>query len=204
MSLDLVIVVADKDIEQAVLGLLTRAPSLGIRPALAMKVLVHPQRDPGVFKSGHDLIATFSDTASHALLILDHAWSGAPATPVEAETSVEERCAPAWRDRARCVCIEPEVEAWVWSDSPHVASALGWSSLTELRTWLEREGLWGPAEHKPRDPKAAFQRATRERGRVPSSAIFNKLASSVGLARCTDRAFLRLRETLTTWFPSQR
>lgn len=107
-----------------------------------------------------------------------------------------------WADRARWIVIVPEVENWVWSDSPHVAGALGWEGRSpDLRTWLDREGLWPRKETKPPDPKLAFRKAVAEVRLPPSSAILRRIAETVSLERCTDAAFRSLSETLRTWFP---
>lgn len=204
MSLALVVLVADKDIEQAVLGLLDRHGSLGIRSlAGEFKVVVHPQRDPGVYNTGHELLKPFArNIQTHALIVFDRAWDGAPSTDAATlAQSVEERSRGDWGDRARCVCIDPEVENWVWSDSRHVAAELGWPSNAELRAWLSSHDLWPEGSLKPPDPKKAFERSTREKRVVPSSSIFGELARRVGLERCRDPAFVRLRDILREWFP---
>ncbi len=106
---------------------------------------------------------------------------------------------PGWSD---VIVIEPEVEAWVWSDSPHVDACLGWHGRQpSLRHWLMHEGLMEPGGIKPRDPKEAFRRAVEETRTVPSSALFGKLARTVSVERCTDDAFNRFRQRLCSWFP---
>ncbi|MBN1510552.1 MAG: hypothetical protein JXB13_00925 [Phycisphaerae bacterium] len=202
MTADLVVLVPDKDIEQAICGLLERYQSLGIRRPSVAAIIVHPNRDPGVFHTGHQLIRPFVGAARFALIVFDRAWEGAPSTDAEAlSTQVEGRCRCDWGDHASCVCIDPEVENWVWSDSPHVATALGWPDRSELLCWLRSRGLWPADAAKPPDPKAAFEAAVREKKIVPSSSIFGKLARNVGLDRCHDPAFLRLRSILHSWFP---
>lgn len=99
--------------------------------------------------------------------------------------------------------MDPELEVWAWSDSPQVDQCLGWSGRQPaLRGWLVREGLWKEGEVKPDDPKRALQRALDavQGGALP--AVLVQLAKLVGLARCTDRAFLRFREILQRWFPA--
>lgn len=204
---DLVVLVPDKHIEHAVRGLLARPESLGMRRLAPNRVAfhVHPERDPGVFHTGAELLAGFAHDARHALVVLDQMWSGAPTNRAEElERLIETRLEPTWATRARCVCISPEVEVWVWSDSPHVAKELGWENPEQLYEWLTRRGLWSKERSaKPDDPKKAFEAATREKAVPRSSAIFEKLATKVSLERCTDRAFIRLRGTLREWFPSQ-
>ncbi len=198
---DLVVVVADKDTEQALTGLLTRHESLGIHP-IDFVVRVHPQKDPGCYHTGHELAATFSREAKHALVVFDRAWEGAPSTnAVDLQHEVEAGLRALWDDRCACVVIDPEVEAWVWSDSPHVADALGWRGVQPgLRDWLEAQGLWPRRHAKPPDPKAAFRRALRQVGLPPSAAVFRRLADTVGVQRCTDPSLLGLLSVLRRWF----
>lgn len=202
MSLDLVVLVPDKDIEQALGGLVKRHQSIGIRPLAGVKIIVHPGRDPGVYHTGHELLDVFVGEAGHALIVFDREWEGAPSTdPAVLAADVEDRCRPAWGNRVRCVCIEPEVENWVWSDSPHVGTALGWQSRDELIAWLAGRGLWPAGAAKPPDPKAAFEAATRHKRVVPSSSVFGVLARKVSLERCQDPSFLLLLAILRGWFP---
>lgn len=201
MIWDLIVLVPDKHIEQTILGLLARHRSLGIRAPKIAQVLVHPNRDPGVYESSHELLQPFVGAARYALVILDRAWQGAPSNdPDVLNAHIEGKCNLNWGSDVRCVCIDPEIENWIWSDSPHVASELGWNSLDELRAWLNAQNLWPEGHVKPPDPKLAFEAATRAKRRVPSSAIFRSLAGKVGLSRCGDPAFQRLRTILKEWF----
>lgn len=202
MPLDLVALVPDKDIEQALLGLLDRHRSIGIRPLDGIKVVIHPHRDPGVYSTSNALLDPFVGEAAHAIILLDRAWEGTPIGPVaDLEAHVERLCRPRWQTRVRCICIDPEIENWIWSDSPHVHEALGWSSRTELVDWLRSRGMWPDALQKPPDPKAAFEVCTREKMVVPSSSIFRALAGKVSLQRCNDPSFHRLLAVLREWFP---
>ena len=166
--MDLAVIVPDKDTEQTFEALLGRHQSLRIRP-IRHQVSVHPHKDPGCYKTGDQLAGVFAREAAHALVVFDQAWEGAPCDdPTRLEADVEARLRPLWDDRARCVVIDPELEAWVWSDSPHVTDVLGWRGRDPgLRAWLEGEGLWPPDHPKPPDPEAAFRRAVRAvRGRA--------------------------------------
>jgi hypothetical protein len=93
------------------------------------------------------------------------------------------------------------MEQWVWSDSPHVATALGWESNSALREWLDLGGAWGATDSaKPQDAKLALELALREK-RIPrSSSLYADLASKVGLARCQDPSVARLVSVLREWF----
>lgn len=199
---DLVALVADRDIEAAISKLLRRHQALSIAE-ISVDVLRHPQRDPGCHKVGSSFLASLRDQYRHALLVFDAAWEGAtPAT--QQQTKVESDFArdgiEAW---ASVVVIDPELEAWVFSDSPHVDKCLGWSGRTlSARGWLERRGLAEPGRAKPADPKAAVEAVLREIRKPRSSAIYGELASRVSVDRCVDPAFQRLRSQLQVWFPA--
>lgn len=199
---DLVVVVADGGIEQAIRGILSRPHAVGIRELAGVEYPKLHKMDEGTYSAGHELAALYSDTHEHALVIFDLAWEGRPVdTASKMMEHVEENLQKTWGSRARCVVIDPELESWVWSGSPHVADSLGWNSISELRHWLEQNRLWAGDSVKPSDPKAAYLRAIREKKIPKSNAIFYKLASKVSFQRCIDPAFLRLTSTLREWFP---
>jgi len=200
---DLVVVVADKDIEQTVRGLLSRPKALGIRQ-VAFDLLSHPGHDPGCYTSAHALITHYAGTHEKALVIFDLAWDGAPSREAgKLEADVCARLAPAWGERCACVVIEPEIEAWVFSDSPNVDDALGWTGRKpDLREWLRQRGHLAAGATKPMDPKAAFEAALRAARERSSSSIFEKLASTVSVNRCIDPSFGRLLTVLRAWFPA--
>lgn len=204
---DLVILAADKNAEFAVRGLLdTRVPALSLRP-IVYDAFVHPECDPGCAQKAHDFLRTFIGTHDRALVLLDLAGSGREHLGAEAlEAAIEESLAASgWSGRAGAVVIVPELEAWVWSDSPHVANALGWSDGTQkLRAWLEAQRLWDKHAMKPADPKAAVERVLRLVRKPRSSAIYRQLAVTVGVERCVDPAFAKLRRLLRDWFSAVR
>ncbi len=195
------VLASDKDIEFALRGLFGRYQALEIRP-VDFEVVVHPNRDPGCYHTSHELLAPYAGECDHALVVFDRAWEGAPSnSPAELARHVEEQLQGVWGDRGRSIVIDPEVEVWVWSDSPHVASALGWDDrIPNLRAWLDQAGLWPFAQRKPPDPKVAFLSALRQAKLPPSAAIFRRLADTVSLHRCEDPSFRALRDLLRFWF----
>jgi len=202
--LDLVCVVSDKNMEAATSSLLARAKSLGIRE-ISATVLVHQHHDPGCFHNPELLLNGYRDAASHALVMLDHDWDGVPTDSAETlETELEARLgrldlAP-W---AVPIVIYPELESWVWGESPHVDKALGWQGRSpRLRDALREQHLWPASHAKPPDPKAAIEWAVRET-RIPrSSSIYREIARLANTRNCKDRAFLKFRDTLKEWFPA--
>ncbi|HEY2289968.1 MAG TPA: hypothetical protein VGM86_04625 [Thermoanaerobaculia bacterium] len=120
------------------------------------------------------------------------------------ESQLEERLAQSgWEDRAAAVVISPELENWVWSDSPHVERVLGWErGSAPLRGWLQEKGLLEAGVAKPARPKEAVELALWTVRKPRSSAIYFELAQNVSTDRCTDPAFLKLRRCLCEWFPA--
>ncbi|MHB1557900.1 MAG: methylation-associated defense system protein MAD4 [Isosphaeraceae bacterium] len=200
---DLIVLVPDRNMEASIRGLLGRYKALGIRQ-VASRILVHPSRDPGCLGEGHVFLRSFHRQYRHALILLDHDGCGREReTRASLEKSIEERLATSgWSERARAIVIDPELEVWVWSDSPHIPAALGSSDdLAGLRRLLRDQGLWREGQPKPDDPKLAMERILRLNNRPRSSAIYEELARKVSLKNCLDGAFAKLRTTLAEWFP---
>jgi hypothetical protein len=204
MPKDCIILVADLDAENAIKGLLTRPAAMDCR-TFSFDLFRHPRRDPGVRLESGAFISPFRTSYDHAILILDRHGSGAdPKDPEDIERDIENALPMDWRERTVAIVIDPEVEAWVWSDSPEVDRILGWQSRTRtLREWLVNNNLLSSATAKPADPKAAYERALFEVGKTRSASIFMTLGQTVSTRRCSDRAFVKLRTTLRTWFPHQ-
>jgi hypothetical protein len=199
---DIVFLVADKDMENALNGMLVRPKSLGIR-SLEYSIFVHPRRDPGCRTECVRFLRPFARQFRYAVVLFDYQGSGKEKHSLEAlQAELEADLARnGWEDRARIIIIQPELEAWVWSDSPQVDSILGWKdSPTNLRVWLRENGLLEQNAVKPQDPKKAMLQTLREIRKPLSSSLFRQIAEQVSLNRCQDAAFIRLRETLRAWF----
>jgi hypothetical protein len=204
---DLVILTADLDAENAVRGVLGRWQSIGIRQleeGRDFDTHRHPQRDAGCRSASEAFLEGFVRTHRHALVVFDHhgcGWEGH--RPDEVESDLESRLSRAgWDGRCAVVVIAPELEAWVWSDSPNVDLELGWSGRhPTLREWLVSENLLAANAAKPADPKTAMERAMRQARKPISPHVFARLAETVGLNRCEDRAFLKIKKVLQGWYP---
>lgn len=203
-SEDLVILSADKQMQEALRGLLSRPEALQIR-SVSFSVYTHPRHDAGCRTEAHQFLRSFHEEADHALVLFDYHGCGAQheASPSEIEGKVEDNLARSgWQNRARCVVIDPELEVWVWSDSPEVDRCLGWENRsTRVPEWLREQGWWPQDASKPPRPKAALERALEEVRQPRSSALFRELASAVSVARCKDPSFQQLQNTLRDWFP---
>lgn len=200
---DLVLLVADRNMEFTLRGLLGRPEALAIRP-VAFDLYVHPRHDPGCLHEAHDFLRPLSRDYKYAMVLFDHQGCGREDDPPEVlSTSVKERLARSgWDQRADVVILAPELEVWVWSASPHVETCLGWvDRQPSLRDWLAEAGHWPPGTPKPPQPKEAMEAALRQVRKPRSSAIYLELAQQVSLQGHDEPAFLRLAAALRRWFP---
>ena len=75
MRKDLVVLVADRDMEQALKGLFGRPEALAIR-SIETDILIHPRHDPACARQGVAFLSNLSERYHHGLLMFDHEGSG--------------------------------------------------------------------------------------------------------------------------------
>ena len=200
---DLIILAADKDMEHALRGLLERPEALGIRP-IEKDILVHPEHDPACARRGIGFLNMFSEQYRHSLLMFDHEGSGRESiTPTELQEDINaDFTRSVWGNRAEVIVLSPELEAWIWSDSPKVDAVAGWRNRSPgMRPWLVEEGWMETENSKPDRPKEAFDAALKNANVPRSASLYEQIASKVSLRRCQDASFLRFKTVLKTWFP---
>lgn len=166
-------------------------------------MIVHPNRDPGCRLEGHELLRTLQRNYRFGLLMFDLEGSGAMGMGRSAiESDVEAKLAVSgWKDRSAAIVIDPELEIWIWADSPWVERVLGWERRSpELRAWLAQQGFVFTETGKPNDPKPALETALRVARKPRSSALYRELAERVSFDQCLDPSFLKLRTCLQQWF----
>lgn len=166
-------------------------------------VVAHGQNDPGLYTRANAFLQPYANSHRHAVVIVDAEWDGSPGK-VEIEQRLCEHLTDAgWSgDRGCAVVIAPELENWVWQNSPHVCAALSFDgTFAALRTFLESQGFWRQGEAKPGRPKEAVEWMLRQSRKGRSSAIYQQLAMQVTARGCTDTAFQSLRDALIRWFP---
>ena len=159
--------------------------------------------DPGVLTRGHEFLRSFTEYYAHALVLMDREGCGAEDLGrVALEARLKESLQrTGWGDRSEAVVLDPELEIWVWSDSPWVERALGWHERPPgLRAWLSSTGYLCAGGTKPARPKEALEEALRLARQPRSSSIYEILAKHVSIRRCEDPAFLKLRRILAAWF----
>lgn len=198
---DLVLLVADKNAQFALKGALGRPAALGIRP-MEFEFLVHPGRDGGARKSGPEVLALERRRFKHALLVLDFEGCGTDLPNAQAlETQLDGRLSMHWKETAKSIVIEPELDVWVWGANNAVETAIEWPASRSVRDWLRDQGFVFEANGKPKRPKEALEAALRMPDLPRSSALYQTIARKISLQRCGDAAFIRLRKQLIEWFP---
>jgi hypothetical protein len=200
---DVVFLVADGAMEQLLLGFLGRVQcheSLGCSPfAFDPKedVVVAPTKDPGVCGTARELLRPYENSHERAVVMLDAEWEGSPGAEA-IRARIKAMLTGAWEQFA-VVVIEPELEAWIWQDNPHVGVAF--KCRSDVREVLRHSGYWPDGELKPPDPKAALHHLRRHHRADRSNAAFRRLAAHVSVKGCVDPAFGHLLGALRVWFP---
>jgi hypothetical protein len=157
---DVVFLVADDAMRQMLCGFLERPHchrSLGCGTFAFDEredLVVAAFRDPDVYGRARELLSPYQARHRYAVAMLDRAWEGSPgAEAIRAEVGGALNLA--WAGRSAVIAIEPELEAWIWQDSPHVAVAF--KCRADFRDVLRRSGHWPAEANKPPDPKAALE-----------------------------------------------
>lgn len=209
MKTDCVFLLADKQMKDTFDGFLGRDRfhlSLGTCPFTYQTFA--PDRlfgNSGIFEKGHVFLERYRALSRYAIVVLDHQWEGAPAPEVIQRDVKSKLIGKGWaKENIEVIVIEPELEVWLWQDSPHIARAfknLDYCPHSSLRKWLEARGHWEPTSLKPARPKEAFELLCRTTRTPRSSAIYQEIASRVSVRGCVDPSFHLLWNTLQRWFP---
>ncbi|MEI7939189.1 MAG: hypothetical protein WCK27_21095, partial [Verrucomicrobiota bacterium] len=123
---DLVLLVADKNAHFALKGALGRPEALGIRP-IEFEFRVHPGRDGGTRRTGPEMLALERRRFKHALLVLDFEGCGTDLpNATELEAQLDGRLSTHWKEAAKSIVIEPELDVWVWGADNAVEAVIEW------------------------------------------------------------------------------
>jgi len=206
---DCIFIVADTNIREAVYGFLSREQvhtTIGCRPFTISRndiIVATGLNDPGIYDRGGDLLTPFRDQYRHAVFIMDAEWEGAP-PPEDILARLNAHLTQnGWAPPEGCAIVAvPEIDNWLWTTSPHTATALGWPDMPTLKEALRDQGFWLDNHPKPHRPKEAAEWATRKARKARSSALYAQVTSKVSARRCTDPAAQTLLRALANWFPA--
>ncbi|XXT21725.1 hypothetical protein WME94_09210 [Sorangium sp. So ce429] len=211
---DLLFFVADKNMAEAVGGLLEREQihrvigcgQFNFDARRDIKIAAG-HNDPGLYVRANELLRPLAPDYRHAVVIVDEEWEGSPGADDIARRLRQHLDDAGWSEaNSLALVARPEADVWLWSDSPHSATALGWASWDALRPALEQRGLLVAGRMKPERPKEAAEWALRNCGhKAPrSAALYRRVSSQVSIHRCEDDALARLLNALRSWFPVER
>jgi hypothetical protein len=201
---DIVFLVADNGMKHVVKGFLGREPNrrLGcgtftIDPDLEIRV--EPTKDPGVFGKAHELLQPYEHSHQRAVVMVDADWEGSPGAFAIRE-HISQCLARGWKEFA-VIVIEPELEAWLMNDNPHLAKVFRCPG--NYRQILVAAGHWPDGATKPPRPKEALEYLRKQHKARASNAEFGKLAERMSVRQCQDPAFIQLCDRLRAWFPEE-
>jgi hypothetical protein len=160
------------------------------------------------------LLRPFLKTCTHALVVRDlhgSGWEDRGPGELEAHLSSQLNRNGWSPDQSAALVVEPEIEAWLRFDSPHLRNLIRERARRRVadaellfpevaKEALARSGgvdSWG----KPAQPKEAFEGLLLQFGIQRSNALYGRLAEVESLDRCRVPSFRRLVRTLRTWFP---
>lgn len=198
---DLVLLVADKNMQFALKGILGRPEALGIR-MIDFEFRTHMGRDGGARTSGPETLALERGRFSHALLMFDLEGSGADTDDaITLETELDGRIGHHWGEHGKTIVIAPELDVWVWGADNALREVLDWPLDGWIRDWLKAKDFAFDPSGKPLRPKEALEALVPVHKQPRSSALYQQIAAKISLERCQDAAFVRLRNQLQAWFP---
>ena len=123
---DLALLVADKDMDYALRGILGRHQALRMRP-VSHEIKVHSKHDAGVRTSGPETLALLQKEFAYGILMLDWEGSGTDlAKPEKLEDELNERLdRSGWDGRAKAIVIHPELDVWIWGSDQVLREMIG-------------------------------------------------------------------------------
>ncbi len=195
----------DKNTECIIKALLSRYQAFSIRKVTS-DVFTHMERDPGCYLKADSFLRTFTRTHRYALALFDREGCGQEHySRDELGKEVQIRLNNSgWGDRCASIVFDPEIEVWIWSNSPHLERILGWTGRSSgVFSWLRSRGFLRENQSKPERPKEALESVLRTVRKPRSSATYFEVAKTVAFQNCIDPSFLKLKHILQTWFPGE-
>ena len=166
-------------------------------------VVASGANDPGLYNRGHELLRPYTQTHTHAILVLDSEWDGSPGADAIDTYISANLYQSGWTDaNCKVIVIDPELENWIWQRNDHVACALGLDSASSFPSAIPAD-VWPEGQTKPNNPKETLEAVLRA-NRIPrSSSIYKNITSRVSVSNCEEQSFQLFRTTLQTWFPAE-
>ena len=210
---DLIVVVPDGALYNVIQSLLLkRRLSIQIRE-ITFDVIKDPLRDASPESNTVDLLRGFLRSHTYAIVLRDlsgSGWEQRGASQFE-QALLDAMVTNGWRSSCvSAVVIEPEIEAWLRLESPHVQSLVA----TRARKNADRSALLfqeavqraiakngGEVFGKAKNPKEAFESLLEEFGIPRSTALYRHLAERESLEGCQVTSFCKLIALLREWFP---
>jgi hypothetical protein len=199
---DLIILVADQNMRDCIEGLIPRLPHVINTLPFSYDIFVHSNRDPGCRTQSTAFLASFPNNYRFGLVIFDKEGCGNELfSRSELESEVETSLSiNGWRDRAKVIVIDPELENWIWVKSTQLAEIISWENIDSLYQWLSDQEYLIAESPKPKHPKEAFEAALYISKKRRSSSIYKQIASRVSFKNCTDPSFLKFIQCMGDWF----
>jgi hypothetical protein len=199
---DLIVLVADKNMQFLIKGVLPRISRIEGLMDFTFDSFIHPYRDPGIFNEADEFLRPFSKKYSYAIVMLDHDGSGQEKmNREEIEKAITAKLNRiGWERRNAVICIQPELENWIWVNQVKMQEAISWQEEIGLYDWLHQSGLKNKKDAKPHDPKGAFEKALKISHTPRSSSLYLNLAKKASYKKCIDPAFNKMLNQLREWF----
>lgn len=199
---DLIVLVADKNMEFALKGVLQRIPEVEQIKNFEFDVFPHPGHDPGIYNYSHEFLRGLTQSYKYCIAILDHEGSGQDdLCREEIETNIEQNLAVnGWGNSSCAIAISPELENWIWVNSARLHEAIVWNQSENIYYWLIDNEWMAKGGSKPLRPKEALEAALKLSKTPRSSAIYYEISSRASYRQCIDPAFEKFIETIRRWF----
>lgn len=202
MKKDIIFLVADKDMEFCLKGLLPRLATVWNIREFTYEIYIHPLHDSGCRTQSAEFLRPFMQDFEFCLVMFDYEGSGGENLSIQnlKENVSSSLAQNGWEDRNVVIIIQPELENWIWVKSPYFAKIINWENMDSLEDWLIEQGHKKVAQIKPNRPKEAFEKALRKSNKKRSSSIFEDIASKVSFKECIDESFNELKNFIIQKF----
>ena len=203
---DLIVLVADKNTEYILNAILQRVPQIENIKPFSYHIVIHYLRDPGIYNSCHEFLRPFYSKYKFAIVVFDKEGCGEnKMNSREIEHLLENKLAEnGWKDNAAVIVNDPEIENWVWVNSPHFLNAISWDkNYIDIQNWISRKGFTIKENFKPIRPKEALESVLKYTNTPRSSSIYFDIGSNASYKYCTDVSFRKLVSILKKWFQKE-